>query len=188
MRTLASFLMISLDGYVEGRNGWDLDWHNVDEEFNEFAIAQLDASDCLIFGRTTYEGMATYWSSPEAIATDGEVASRMNTKQKMVVSNTLDRPNPEWSNTRLIKGDPRAELSTLKQQSGNELLVLGSSRLTASLAEMGLLDELRIIVNPVVLGEGHSLFGSARQRTRLQLLSSRTFRSGNVLLTYKPLR
>lgn len=186
VRTLASFLMISLDGYHEGRNAWDLDWHNVDEEFNDFAIAQLDASDCLIFGRATYQGMAQYWPTPAGIADDAEVASRMNETFKLVISATLNRPDPEWSNTRLIRGDPREELMRLKKQPGKDLLVLGSSKLTASLAEMGLLDELRIIVAPIILGAGHSLLAGIDRRTGLELLRTRTFRSGNVLLTYHP--
>lgn len=186
VRTLAAFLMVSLDGYFEGRNAWELDWHNVDAEFNEFAIAQLDASDCLIFGRATYQGMAQYWPSPSALADDSEVASRMNRAPKLVISRTLDHPDPAWSNTRLIKGDPADELTRLKRQSGKDLLVLGSSELTAELVDAGLLDELRIIVNPVIVGGGNTLFRTAKHRMQLDLLSSRTFRSGNVLLTYKP--
>jgi dihydrofolate reductase len=185
MRTLASFLMISLDGYFEGRNPWELDWHNVDAEFNDFAIAQLDASDCIIFGRATYQGMAQYWPTPQVIEEDPQVASRMNQKPKLLVSATLERPEPQWSNTRLVS-DPAADLARLKQQPGKDLLVLGSSKLTASLTDMGLLDELRIIVNPVIVAEGHSLFAGAARRTPLELLSTRGFKSGNVLLTYKP--
>ncbi len=186
MRKIASFLMVSLDGYYEGPNQWELDWHNVDEEFNDFAVEQLEASDCLLFGRATYEGMAQYWPTPPAKENDPQVASRMNNASKIVISRTLDKPEPEWSNTRLITDDIAQELSRLKQQAGQDLLVLGSSELTTSLMEMGLLDELRIMVNPVVLGGGNSLFRTAKKRTGLKLLNNRTFRSGNVLLTYEP--
>lgn len=188
MRTLASFLMVSLDGYFEAADPWSLDWHNVDEEFNEFAIEQLDASDCLIFGRLTYQGMAQYWPSSAAVEDDPQVASRMNAKSKIVISQTLDRPDPEWNNTLLITANVQEEVSKLKEQPGNDLLVLGSSNLTASLMSMGLLDELRIIVNPVVLGAGHSVLDTVSQRAGLKLLSNRTFESGNVLLTYEPQR
>lgn len=184
MRKLASFLMVSLDGYYEGEQPWEIDWHNVDEEFNEFAIRQLDASDCLIFGRATYLGMAQYWPSEEAVKTDPEVASRMNSMPKIVVSRTLEEPEPAWSNTRVLR-DAR-ELATLKKESGKDLLVLGSSVLTTSLMEDGLLDELRIMVDPVLLGKGNSLSSSAGRRILLKLLDVRTFHNGNVLLTYEP--
>jgi len=145
MRKLSSFLMVTLDGYFEGEKPWEIDWHNVDDEFNDFAIKQLDASDGLIFGRATYAGMAQYWPSEEAIKTDPMVAGRMNSAPKYVVSRTLDEPEPEWSNTRLLTDVD--ELAALKRQPGKELLVLGSSVLTTSLMEHGLLDELRIIIN-----------------------------------------
>lgn len=188
MRTLASFLMVSLDGYFEAPNPEDFEWHTVDDEFNDFAVEQLDASDCLVFGRVTYQGMAAYWPTPAAIESDPQVAPRMNQTSKIVISRTLDRPHPKWNNTRLITRNIREELFRLKQQPGRDLLVLGSSNLTASLVSMGLLDQLRIMVNPVLLGQGHSVLGTAKERTRLNLLEHRTFRSGNVLLTYEPQR
>lgn len=185
MGKLAAFLMVSLDGYFEGSKPWDLEWHNVDDEFNDFAIAQLDTTDTLIFGRLTYQGMAAYWQSREAIDEDPEVASRMNRAPKIVVSRTLDRAEPEWANTRLLKTDAGEELSRLKERTKRDLLVLGSSRLTASLMQAGALDELRIIVNPVVLGTGHPILERAGKLS-LRLLNARTFKSGNVLLTYTP--
>jgi dihydrofolate reductase len=188
MRTLASFLMVSLDGYFEAADPEDFGWQTVDEEFNQFAVQQLDASECLLFGRVTFQGMASYWPTRNAIENDPEVASRMNQTLKIVISRSLDRLEPEWNNTRLIIEDVHSELSSLKQQPGKDLLVLGSSVLTASLIDMGLLDQLRIIVNPVVLGEGRSVLGTTKQRAKLKLLENRTFRSGNVLLTYEPQR
>lgn len=185
MAKLAAFLMVSVDGYYEGSKPWELEWHNVDEEFNDFAIAQLDASDTLIFGRLTYEGMAQYWPSQQAIEEDPEVASRMNKARKIVVSRTLNEPQPEWSNTRLLKSDAVQELARMKQNTARDLLVLGSSRLTASLMQADALDELRLIVNPVALGSGHSVLEGAG-KISLRLLSARTFKSGNVLLTYAP--
>ena len=188
MPTLASFLMVSLDGYFEGRNPWELEWHNVDDEFNDFAVDQLDASGCLIFGRRTYQGMAQYWPTAAAMRDDPEVAARMNNMPKIVISETLDRPNPEWENTRLLRTNVADELSTLKQRPGKDLLVLGSSQLTARLIEAGLLDELRIIVAPVVLTSGHSVLSTGKKPVALKLIDTRTFRSGNVLLTYRPER
>ena len=184
MRKLASFLMVTLDGYFEGEKPWAIDWHNVDEEFNDFAIEQLDTTDCLLFGRATYVGMAQYWPSAEATKDDPIVAAKMNTLPKVVVSRTLEEPEPSWSNTRLVRDVQ--DLVALKQQPGKEMLVMGSSVLTTSLMEAGLLDELRIMVNPVLIGAGSSLSASAERRIPLRLLSTREFRSGNVLLTYAP--
>lgn len=108
----------------------------------------------------------------------------MNDLDKIVVSRTLDQPG--WGNTRLISGDVAAQLTELKQGPGKSIAALGSSDLTADLLRMGVLDELRIMVNPVVLGAGRSLLRTAGQRFSLELLGARPFRSGNVLLTYRP--
>ena len=186
MRKLSSFLMVTLDGYFEGEKPWDIDWHKVDEEFNDFAIEQLDATDCLVFGRATYVGMAQYWPSEQAIKDDPIVAAKMNSSPKIVVSHALETPEPAWSNTRLVRDVE--DLATLKKEKGKEMLVLGSSVLTTNLMELGLLDELRIIINPVLIGAGNSLASSAERRIPLKLLSTREFRSGNVLLTYKPVQ
>jgi dihydrofolate reductase len=184
MGKVVCFLMASIDGYDEGTTPWSLDWHNVDAEFNEFAIQQLDDSEVLLFGRATYTGMAQYWPSADALRDDPEVATRMNGKPKIVFSRTLVAPDPEWTNTRLIRDVH--ELGMLKKESAKDLLVLGSTMLTTRLLELGLLEELRIIVAPVILGAGRSMFKTATQRFPLKLLSTHQFRSGNVLLTYGP--
>lgn len=187
MRKIAAFLMVTADGFHEGLNPWEIDWHNVDDEFNAFSVEQLNASDGLIFGRNTYQGMAQYWPAPGAFDDNpAAVVELMNTKPKYVVSRSLRRPEPDWANTRLIGGDGAQELTALKRQRGRDLLVLGSANLTASLIEMGVLDELRLIVNPVLIGAGHSLFGAGKKKIQLTLLTTKVFRSGNVLLTYKP--
>lgn len=174
---IASFLMITLDGFFDGPNLWDIDWHHTDEEFNDFAIEQLDDFDTLVFGRVTYQGMAQYWPGEGAIRDDPQVAGRMNAAPKVVVSRTLHAPEPAWENTTVVK-----DICDLP--SDKKLLVLGSAVLTTALLEAGLLDELRIIVNPVLIGAGRSLASSATQRIPLRLLRRRDFRNGNVLLTY----
>lgn len=186
MGKVIGFLMASLDGYHEGTSPWSLDWHNVDEEFNEFAADQLDASGALLFGRATYAGMAQYWPSEEARTSDPDIARRMNSARKYVFSQTLEQPDPAWENTTLLKDV--GQLKKLKEDSEKDLLVLGSSVLTTRLLESGLLDELRIIVNPVILGQGRSLFETATRRIGVELKSTRQFRSGNVLLTYSPIK
>ena len=176
-----SFLMVTLDGYYEGPNR-EFDFWVVDDEFNEFSAAQLEEVDALVFGRVTYVGMAAYWPTPAAVEDDPRVAARMNGLPKIVVSRTLDRA--EWSNTRLV--DTPDALTALKQEPGGDIAILGSSDLTVSLLQLGLVDELRIMVNPVVLGSGRSVFKTATERIGLKLVERRDFESGNVLLRYHP--
>lgn len=183
MRKLISFMVVTLDGYTEGPDG-EFDWPNVDDEFNEFAISQLNDIDTLLFGRVTYEGMASYWPTSAAIEGDRAVAGRMNSVPKVVFSTTLDAA--DWENTTLIKGNVADAVSELKQQSGKHLALFGSSNLTVSLLEQGLVDELRVMVNPILLGAGKSLFTGLRNRVPLELQHTTTFSSGNVLLSYRP--
>jgi dihydrofolate reductase len=183
MRTMASFIFISLDGFYEGPNG-ELDWPNVDAEFNGFVIRQLDEADILGFGRATYEHMAAYWPTEQAMVNDPAITSRMNDKEKLVFSTTLT--DASWSGTTVVGGDARERVPEIKAASGQELLVIGSAHLTANLAQAGLLDELRIMIFPIVLGQGRSLFEDLKQRVPLTLLRVKEFDSGNLLLTYRP--
>lgn len=184
MRNLFSFNMISLDGFFEGAQPWDLSWHNTDEEFNEFAIEQMKTIDKLIFGRKTYEGMAGYWASEEALKDDPIVAEQMNSVPKLVISRTLSKA--EWNNTKLIKDNIAEEILKLKQQPGNDLAIFGSADLLSTLMQMDLVDEHRVMVNPVILGKGTPLFKDREDQVKLKLLKSRPFKSGNVLLYYAP--
>jgi dihydrofolate reductase len=182
MRKLIMFNLVSLDGLFAGPSG-EIDWHNVDDEFNEFALAQLDSAHGLLFGRVTYQLMASYWPTPDAAAQAPAIASSMNSISKTVFSKTL--ASADWANTRLIKDDVQQEIFNLKQEPGRELLLLGSADLASSLTKLRLIDEYRIMVNPVVLGEGQPLFKNVHQKLALKLSSTRTFRSGNVLLGYE---
>ena len=183
VRTLASFIITSLDGFYEGPNG-EFDWPIVDEEFNDFAIRQLDAADTIGFGRATYEHMAAYWPTEQARVNDPAITSRMNAKPKLVFSTTLE--DAAWSATTIARGQAAELVPAIKASAGGELLVIGSTHLTASLAEAGALDELRIMVCPVVIGQGRSLFEDLKERISLTLVRVRQFGSGNVLLTYRP--
>ncbi len=182
MRTLYIFDMITLDGFFEGTN-CELDWHNVDDEFNDFAIDQLNRTDLLLFGRVTYELMASYWPTPEAIKNDPIVAGKMNSLPKIVCSRTLEKA--EWSNTTLINGNIAEEVLRLKRLPGKDIAIFGSSDLSLTLVQHGLIDEYRIIINPVVLGAGKPLFKGIDDRLNLQLLKVKKFNSGNVLLCYE---
>jgi len=183
MRKILFFMLTSLDGYFEGTNR-ELDWHNVDDEFNDLAIEQLNSVDILLFGRVTYAMMASFWPTPFAIETDPIVAEKMNSKPKIVFSKTLT--NAEWQNTRLVKTNFAEEISKLKQQPGRDLIIFGSSDLAVTFLRAGLLDEIRILVNPLILGNGKSLFKGFDQKLNLKLLKTRAFRNGNMLLHYQP--
>jgi dihydrofolate reductase len=181
MRTLFAFDMVTLDGYFEGPDH-DISWHKVDDEFNVFAARQLAAVDGLLFGRVTYQMMAAYW--PTAAGDDPAVALKMNTLPKFVVSRTLE--NADWANTKIIRENAAEEILKLKQERGKDLALFGSAALLGALAQAGVVDEFRIMVNPILLGKGTPLFQGIDRRTNLKLISSNTYRSGNVLLCYRP--
>jgi dihydrofolate reductase len=183
VRKMFSFMMTSADGY-HADPGEALGWHNVDQEFSQFALAQLREAGTLVFGRVTYEGMAAFWPTPAAEQSDPDVAKAMNTTPKIVISRTLAQVT--WAGTQVISTGIEEELAKLKQQPGKDIVIPGSSTLTASLLQTGLLDELRIMVNPVILGQGRSLFAGA-DLTSLKLLKTQQFTSGNVLLYYQPI-
>jgi dihydrofolate reductase len=183
MRKIIIFMAITLDGFFEGPNG-EIDWHNVDDEFNDFAIKQLDSVDTLLFGRVTYELMANYWPTPAALKDDPIVAGKMNSLPKIVFSRTLSMVN--WQNTRLVNENVVEEVSKLKLQPGKDLIIFGSSDLACSFIRHGLVDEFRIMVNPVVLGNGKPLFNGIDKKLNLKLRNTRIFHSGNVLLYYQP--
>lgn len=183
MRKVTTFTFVSLDGHFAGPGG-DLSWHRHGEEENEYAAEGLGSGSTLLFGRVTYELMAGYWPTPMALANDPAVAKGMNAAEKIVFSRTLK--TVEWSNTRLVTGDPGAEIRRLKQLHGQDMTLLGSGSILAQLADQGLVDEYQVMVDPVVLGAGKTLFQGIRHRLDLKLTSTRTFRNGNVLLCYAP--
>jgi dihydrofolate reductase len=184
MGKLSVFNLVTLDGYFAGQDG-DISWHNVDAEFQEYANRNSNSGNILLFGRKTYELMASYWPSPDALKNDPIVAHGMNNSQKIVFSRTLNEIG--WSNTRLVKDDMAGEVRKLKQQLGQDLAILGSGSIVAQLTQAGLIDEYRILLNPVVLGKGRTMFEGIKDRIKLKLTESRTFGNGNVLLCYVPM-
>ncbi len=182
MRKLIFQNMVSVDGYFEGPNH-EIDWHNVDAEFNEYAIDLLHHVDALIFGRVTYQLMANYWPTSAARTDDPDVAERMNNLPKIVFSRTLK--TIEWQNSRLVKENVAGEIKRLKQQPGKDLAIFGSSNLALTLLPLGLIDEIRLFVAPIVLGGGRPLFQGLEKRLPLKLVNTKTYRSGNILLFYQ---
>jgi dihydrofolate reductase len=183
MSKVILFNMVTVDGYIAGPGG-DITWHRVDEEFNDFAAKQLDAAAGLIFGRITYEMMASYWPTPAALTDDPIIAGKMNAVPKLVFSRTLEGAG--WENTRLVQTDAATELARVKAQPGKDWLIFGSADLAATFTQHGLIDEYRLIINPVVLGRGQPLFKDVQNPLKLQFLKTRTFGNGNVLLCYGP--
>ena len=180
MRKIFAFLMVTMDGYDQGP-AQEFDFWNLDPQFDEFSVNQLDEADTLLFGRITYQGMAAYWPTAAARQDSPAIAERMNGYPKLVVSGTLERA--DWPGTQIVR-DP-AQLAELKRQPGKDIALLGSSALTATLVRSGLLDERRIMVNPVALGAGRSALRGVGL-SRYRLLRTRVFDSGNVLLCYQP--
>jgi len=178
------FNMMTLDGFFEGPDH-DINWHNVDEEFNRFAIDQLKSAAGLVFGRTTYDLMAGYWPSDGALKDDPVVAGWMNRLPKYVFSKKLKKA--DWQNTTLINRDASAELRRLKQQTDGDLFVFGSADLAETFFKAGLIDEIRVMIGPLLLGSGTPLFKASQTRIKLKLGKVRTFENGNVLLYYQVL-
>lgn len=184
MRKLIMWNIITLDGYFEGAKKWDLDFHAEvwDEELERLSIEQLHSADMLLFGRTTYEGMASYWRT--AKDETAEIADLMNSLPKVVFSRTLK--NADWANTTLINDQAAATVSKLKQHGDGNMFVFGSGNLSATFIREGLFDEYRLLVAPVILGIGNPLFGHGLSRQRLNLLGSKQLASGGVILRYAP--
>lgn len=180
LATLAAFLMTTVDGFVEGPNGAFDFWAVDNDEFERFSVDQLDRAGTLVFGRVTFQGMASYWQTDAARSDSPDIAARMNALPKVVVSRTLEWA--QWRPTTIV--DSVAGLGSIATEPDRDLLVLGSSRLVAALAEHRLLDELRIMVNPVAIGRGRPALASLPEYVRLHLRDVRQFASGSVLLTY----
>jgi dihydrofolate reductase len=188
MRKVLLSNLVTLDGFFAGLKG-ELDWHIVDEEFNQYAIDLLSKVDALLFGRVTYQLMADYWpaaaTNPSTPKSDLEIADKMNNLPKIVFSKTLQKV--EWKNTRLVKEKIAEEISKMKEQSGKDMVIFGSGSIVSTFMQLGLIDEYRIIVNAVVLGNGKPLFKGINDKQNLKLLKTRVFGSGVVILYYQPM-
>jgi len=185
MGKLTVFNQVTLDGYFAGAHG-DISWaHNgkQDAEWNAFVENNAKGGGVLLFGRITYELMAAYWPTPQALRNDPVVAERMNSLPKIVFSRTLAQVS--WSHARLVKGDMASEVRRMKEAPGEDMAILGSCSLVAQLAPLGLIDEYQIVVNPVVLGGGRTLFDGVKAALELKLIKTRTFANGKVLLCYE---
>jgi dihydrofolate reductase len=182
MRKLIVFNQITTDGYFTDRNG-DMSWaHKNDPEWNEFVGGNAGGDGTLLFGRVTYQMMASFWPTPTAMQQMPEVAEGMNRLPKLVLSRSLREAT--WQNTKIVKD--LAELAAIKNEKGSDIVVLGSGNVVAQLAEQGLVDEYQLIVNPIALGAGRTLFDGVSKRVALKRTNERAFKNGNVLICYAP--
>jgi dihydrofolate reductase len=185
MRKLVVFNTVTLDGYFVDSKG-DMSWaHKNDDEWNAFVGENASGSGMLVFGRITYELMASYWPTPMALQNSPVVAKGMNAMPKIVFSRTLD--SASWSNTKLLKGDLATEVRKLKQEPGPDMVILGSGTIVSQLAQQNLIDEYQIALSPSVLGQGRTMFEGVKQKLNFKLTNSRAFRNGNIFLCYQPL-
>ncbi len=185
MRKLIVFNHVSLDGYFTDAQG-DMSFarnDRPDAEWDTFVAGNASGGGMLVFGRTTYEMMAAFWPTPVAAENMPVVAQQMNALPKVVFSRTLEMVS--WNNTKLVKGDLTGEIRRMKQEPGEDMVIFGSGSLISQLAREGLIDEYQIVVNPVVLGKGRSMFEGIKEKLSLKLKKARTFANGNVLLCYE---
>jgi dihydrofolate reductase len=182
MRKIHAFENLTLDGFfTDDKN--DMSWaHKQDEEFKEFTSSNARGDAELLFGRVTYEMMASFWPTPEAAKMMPDVAAGMNRMRKYVFSRSLGTAG--WQNTTLLKRDPVAEATRLKREPGADLVVMGSGSIVSQLTQARLIDEYQIVLNPLVLGRGRTLFETVKDRLPLRLTQTRSFENGNVVLWY----
>lgn len=177
MRKITAGLFISLDGVVEAPEKWHFPYLN--EEMGAAVGSMQAQADTLLLGRVTYEGFAAVWPHQT-----GELADRLNNVRKLVVSSTLEKA--EWNNSTVIGTDLVDEVTRLKQQPGKDISITGSITVTRTLLGAGLVDELHLLVHPIILGAGLRLFEDGTKQQKLALVDSATFSTGVVHLTYQP--
>lgn len=179
---------VSLDGVMEAPGGGETFRHggwsfeiNRGDEGDKFKLDEALSAEALVLGRVTYEGFAAAWPSRE-----GEFADKFNTMPKYVVSSTLEEP--EWNNSTVLKGDVAEEIAQVRQKHDGDIVVHGSARLVQALLEHDLVDELRLMVFPIVLGTGKRLFGETSDKKSMRLVDSKVVGDGVTILIYEPAR
>jgi dihydrofolate reductase len=184
MRKIVAGEFVSLDGVMEAPDQWHFPYFN--DEMGEAVGSQIANTDAMLLGRVTFQEFASFWPGATDEETGG-MASNMNGAQKYVVSTTLDDVSA-WQNSTLINGDIMGELARLKEQPGKDIGITGSATLVQSLLEAGMLDELRLLVHPIVVGHGKRIFREESKTTGLELVDAKTFSTGVMYLTYQPAR
>ena len=184
MTKLVVYNAMSLDGYFTDAAG-DMSWaHKRDPEWQAYVSENASGGGQLLFGRVTYELMASFWPTPLAAQSNPIVVERMNSMRKFVFSTTLD--SVSWNNTTLLKGDLTTEVRKLKREPGPNLVIMGSGSVVAQLADAGLIDQYQIVLNPLAVGNGRTLFEGVTRKLPMTLTNSRAFGNGNIVLFYEP--
>ena len=185
MRKIMVFENISLDGLMAGPNG-EIDWAVRDDEVTQLSRQGQDATDLFMFGRVTYDMMASFWPTPAGEAANPTFAGILNDATKIAFSRTLKAAG--WQNTELLSELNKDRILDLKARPGKGIMIFGSASIVDQLSTLGLIDEFQLILNPVILGRGKRLFGDAAGRLNLELADVRTFESGLIYLRYRPSR
>jgi len=182
MKKIIAFEWLSLDGFIGGPNG-ETDWFVWDEEIEKCAKEFQTTIDTMLFGRTTYEIMAGYWPTLASSTENQMITDFMNDTNKIVFSKTLEKV--EWKNSILVREIIPEEIKKIKHQTGRNIIIYGSGSIVSQLMKLDLIDEYQLMINPVVLGSGKPLFQNVKEKSKLKLLNTKTFTSGNVLLTFQ---
>ena len=187
MRRLIVSNLVSVDGFFEGPNQ-ELDWFMTNEEFFAYVRTLLDSVSTILFGRITYEQLAGYWPTSAADENDPTITHKMNSLSKIIFSTTLT--SVEWNNSILIKENIIEEIKKIKASTRpweKDMVIFGSGTIVSAFAEAGLIDEYRLILNPVLIGSGNHLFkNTSAKKQNLELIKSRTLSNGVIILYYQP--
>lgn len=186
MRKIVVFNLLSIDGFFAGEDG-NIDWHMVDDEFNDFAVEHTKEFGTIIFGKTTYKLFEDFWpkavDDPRMSPEDREIAKTIDDVEKIVFSKSLKEVT--WKNSKLFHDIDPEEVKKWKSEEGKPMAIFGSGTIVQEFTRLGLVDEYRLLVNPIILGRGKPMFKDVDQ-VKLKLLNTRTFGNGNVMLTYEP--
>ena len=185
MRKIIVFENVTLDGFMAGPNG-ELDWAIQDDEVTQNSKEGIDSIDTFLFGRVTYDMMASFWPTPTGKSANPVFAEALNNTPKIVFSTTLKKA--DWQNTEVVQELTKEEILKLKQLPGKNMMIFGSGTLVEQLTKLGLIDEYQLMLNPIVLGKGKPLFKDTTDRMNLTLVRAKTFKSGIVLLQYQPVK
>jgi dihydrofolate reductase len=183
MGTLNAYTFLTLNGFFRGPRE-DISWHTHGGEEEAYALASLQSGGILLFGRKTYDMMASYWPTPLAVGQFPEVAAGMNRAEKLVFSKAAF--TPEWQNTRVISGDIIEAVRALKERPGSSMTILGSGTILSLFTEHRLIDEYQFMIDPVAIPDGTPVFAGITKKLELALTASRVFKSGRLLLSYRP--
>jgi dihydrofolate reductase len=185
MKKLTVFNFITLNGfYKDSDNG--IGWHNHDRDGDDHAADAMRTKSTLLFGRITYDMMASFWPTPMAMEQMPDVAKGMNKASKIVLSRTLKKADIGWSNTKVINGNLVDAVKKLKKESSHDLTILGSGSIVTQLADAKLIDGYQIMIDPLALGSGTPIFQNMKGELELKLIKSKVFKSGVVMLDYEP--